>query len=78
MKYIIPLIFLFAFSSQDQIDTSKALIIYFSRTGNTELFANYIKENIDIASFKINPATPYPEDYNEMLEVAQNEQSNNA
>ena len=27
MKYIIPLIFLFAFSSQDQIDTSKALII---------------------------------------------------
>ena len=37
MKYIIPLIFLFAFSSQDQIDTSKALIIYFSRTGNTEL-----------------------------------------
>ena len=78
MKYIIPLIFLFAFSSQDQIDTSKALIIYFSRTGNTELFANYIKEKMNIELFKIVPATPYPEDYNQMLQVCQNEQRNNA
>ena len=78
MKYIIPLIFLFAFSSQDQIDTSKALIIYFTRTGNTELFANYIKEKMNIELFKIVPATPYPEDYNQMLQVCQNEQKNNA
>ena len=54
------------------------IIIYFTRTGNTELFANYIKENIDIASYKINLVTAYPEDYNQMLEVARNEQSNNA
>ena len=78
MKYFILLLIFSIYSSQDKVDLSKILIIYFSRTGNTELFANYIKENIDIASFKINPATPYPEDYNEMLEVAQNEQSNNA
>ena len=78
MKYTIFLIFLFAFSSQDQIDTSKALIIYFTRTGNTELFANYIKEKMNIELFKIVPATPYPDDYDQMLEVCRNEQSNNA
>ena len=39
---------------------------------------NYIKENIDIESYKIIPATPYPEDYNEMLNIARSEQSSNA
>ena len=75
MKYIILLLFLFVFSSQDQIDTSKALIIYFTRTGNTELFANYIKEKMNIELFKIVPAYPYPEDNDEMSKVCQEEQS---
>ena len=75
MKYIIILLFLFVFSSQDQIDTSKALIIYFTRTGNTELFANYIKEKMNIELFKIVPAYPYPEDNDEMSKVCQEEQS---
>ena len=78
MKYFILLLILSIYSSQDKVDLSKMIIIYFTRTGNTELFANYIKENIDIASYKINPVTAYPEDYNEMLDVARNEQSNNA
>ena len=78
MKYIILLLFLFVFSSQDQIDTSKALIIYFTRTGNTELFANYIKEKMNIELFKIVPAYPYPEDNDEMSKVCQEEQSSNA
>ena len=78
MKYFIRLFILSIYSSQDKVDLSKMIIIYFTRTGNTELFANYIKENIDIASYKINPVTAYPEDYNQMLEVARNEQSNNA
>ena len=78
MKYFILLLILSIYSSQNKVDLSKMIIIYFTRTGNTELFANYIKENIDIASYKINPVTAYPEDYNQMLEVAQNEQSNNA
>ena len=78
MKYFI-LFFIFSiFSTQDKIDPSKILIIYYSRTGNTELFVNYIKENIDIESYKIIPATPYPENYNEMLDLARNEQSTNA
>ena len=78
MKYFILLLIFSIYSSQDKVDLSKMIIIYFTRTGNTELFANYIKENIDIASYKINPVTAYPEDYNQMLEVARNEQSNNA
>ena len=78
MKYIIILLFLFVFSSQDQIDTSKALIIYFTRTGNTELFANYIKEKMNIELFKIVPAYPYPEDNDEMSKVCQEEQSSDA
>ena len=78
MKFFILVLIFSIYSSQDKVDLSKMIIIYFTRTGNTELFANYIKENIDIASYKINPVTAYPEDYNQMLEVARNEQSNNA
>ena len=78
MKYFILLLIFSIYSSQDKVDLSKMCIIYFSRTGNTELFANYIKEKIDITSYKITPATAYPEDYNEMLELARTEQSTNA
>ena len=77
MKCIILLLFLIAFSSQDQVDTSKMIIIYFTRTGNTELFANYIKEKMNIETiFKIEPETPYPENYDQTLAIARNEQSN--
>ena len=54
-------------------------MIYYSLTGNTEKFANYITEISDeISSFKIEPKTPYPQDYNTMLKIAQEEQSSNA
>ena len=77
MKSIILLLSLIAFSSQDQVDTSKMIIIYFTRTGNTELFANYIKEKMNIETiFKIEPETPYPENYDQTLAIARNEQSN--
>ena len=65
-------------SSLNSIDPSKMLIIYFTRTGNTEIFANYIKELSNIPSYKIVPTNPYPENYNEMLNIAKEEQSNNA
>jgi flavodoxin len=79
MKIIILLLFFIAFSSQDQVDKSKMIIIYFTRTGNTELFAKYIKEKMNIESiFKIEPATPYPENYDQTLTMARNEQSSNA
>jgi len=52
--------------SKEEIDTSKMLIIYFTYTGNTELFSNYIKEIINIDSYKIEPINSYPTDSQSM------------
>ena len=38
----------------------KALIAYFSETGNTEKSANLIHEQVGADMFKIEPVTPYP------------------
>ena len=46
-------------NSKEEIDISKMLIIYFSYTGNTELFSKYIKEIINIDSYKIEPINSY-------------------
>ena len=72
-----------------QIDQSKAIIIFFSRAGenynvgtvdigNTEMIVNYLKQVTNITSFKINPETEYPTNYQEMVTLAQNEKSSNA
>ena len=53
------LIILLISNSKEEIDTSKMLIIYFTYTGNTELFSNYIKEIINIDSYKIEPINSY-------------------
>ena len=42
------------------------------------LFTKYIQEIENINSFKIVPVTPYPEDYNTMLELAKKERNENA
>ena len=80
MKKILFLFFLISLTSfSKSTDSSKIIIIYFSLTGNTEKFANYITEISDeISSFKIEPTSPYPQDYNTMLKIAQEEQSSNA
>ena len=77
MKGFLLTIFLLI-SMQNAIKRDKMIIIYFSRTGNTETFANYIKKNSNITSYKIVPSSPYPEDYNTMLSIAQDERKNNA
>ena len=75
--FLFSLILIISFS--ETTDPSKILIIYFSKTGNTEKFANYITEiSNEISAFKIEPATSYPEDYNTMLTIAREEQSSNA
>ena len=70
-------IFLLLLSMENAIEKDKMLVIFFSRTGNTETFANYIKKNANINSYRIVPTTPYPDDYNIMLEKAKEERSNN-
>ena len=79
-KKILLLFFLISLISFSQpTEPSKILIIYFSRTGNTEKFVNYINEiSENISKFKIEPASPYPEDYNTVLNIAQEEQKSNA
>lgn len=54
------------------------LIAYFSWSGNTEQLAQMIQAETGGQLFEIAPATPYTEDYNTLLDVAQQEQADNA
>jgi flavodoxin len=71
-------------SAEPQAETSsvpeggKMLIAYFSRTGNTETVANMIAGQTGGELFKIETVNPYPEDYNECIELARQEQDDNA
>ena len=80
MKINIILFFLIFFISKTvSTDPSKVIIIYFSRTGNTQKFANYISElSNEISVFKIEPVTLYPEDYNKTLKIVIEEQNTSA
>ncbi len=57
---------------------SKSLVVYFSWSGNTENVAKSIQSQTDSDIFEIVPATPYSDDYDTVLDVAQEEQQNNA
>lgn len=52
----------------------KTLIAYFSWSGNTEKLANMIQQETGGDLFEITPAEPYTEDYDALLEQAQQEQ----
>ena len=54
------------------------LVAYFSWSGNTEQMAQMIQAETDGDLFEIEPATPYTDDYNTLLDVAQEEQDNDA
>lgn len=54
------------------------LIAYFSWSGNTEQMAQMIQEETGGDLFEIEPATPYTDDYDTLLDVAQQEQADNA
>ncbi|MBQ6628501.1 MAG: NAD(P)H-dependent oxidoreductase [Methanobrevibacter sp.] len=69
-----------------------SIVIYFSRNGenyfggqlkniekgNTEVIAEYIKDLTGAELFKVEPASAYPEDYVECIDVAKKEQQNGA
>lgn len=59
-------------------DSSSVLIAYFSWSGNTEQVAQIIQQETGGDLFEIAPAPPYTDDYNELLDIAQQEQSDNA
>ena len=54
------------------------LIAYFSWSGNTEQVAQLIQEATGGDLFEIAPAVPYTDDYDELLDIARQEQSEDA
>lgn len=56
----------------------KSLVVYFSWSGNTENVAKSIQSQTDSEIFEIVPTTPYSDDYDAVVDLAQEEQRNNA
>lgn len=59
--------------SQKSVASQKVLVVYFSRSGNTEMLASYIKEATGGDLFRIEPVDPYPEPYKEVVDQAKKE-----
>lgn len=53
--------------------TGKTLVAYFSHTGNTRVLARQIQRARGATLFEIQPAVPYPEDYEETVAQARRE-----
>ena len=53
---------------------SKSLVVYFSWSGNTENVAKSIQNQTDADIFEIIPQTPYSDDYDTVVDFAQEEQ----
>lgn len=58
--------------------TGGILVAYFSWSGNTEQVAQIIAEQTGGDLFKIETATPYTDDYNTLLDIARQEQEDDA
>lgn len=70
-------------SSDEQTDESsetgsKSLVVYFSWSGNTENVAKSIQNQTDSDIFEIIPETPYSNDYDTVVDLAQEEQRTGA
>lgn len=62
----------------EAVSEGGVLVAYFSWSGNTEQMAQIIAEETGADLFEIAPATPYTDDYDELLDIAQQEQADNA
>lgn len=58
--------------------TGKILVVYFSRTGNTEAVATQIQTLTGADGFRIETVKPYPEEYRRCTEVAKEELNSKA
>ena len=54
------------------------LVVYFSHTGNTENVANFIHEAVGGDIIKLETEEQYTDNYNDLLDIAQEEQNDNA
>lgn len=57
---------------------SNILVLYFSMSGNTEAVANIIHDEVGGDIIKLETVETYPEDYNDLVDYAQEEQRDNA
>jgi flavodoxin len=58
-------------------ENGKILIAYFSHSGNTRTIAGEIQKITGGALFEISTVTPYPKDYNTVVNIARREQDQN-
>ncbi len=56
--------------------SKKALVIYYSRSGNTKQIADYIEEKTNADVIRLETVRTYPSNYDEMLDTAKEEQRN--
>ncbi|WP_208866812.1 flavodoxin [Caulobacter radicis] len=52
---------------------TRALVAYFSRSGNTRVIAGQLHRELPADLFEIRPARPYPEDYEQIVAQASRE-----
>lgn len=66
-------------TSQTETEAGAAsLVVYFSWSGNTESVARELQAQTGADIFEIVPAEPYTDDYDTLLDIAQDEQANDA
>ena len=64
-----------ASASAQAAQAESAIVAVFSWSGNTLQVAERVAADVGCELFRIEPATPYTTDYNEMLQVCQDEQA---
>lgn len=65
-------------NNDNETDELSTLVVYFSNSGNTEILANFIHNYVGGDIVALEPTVAYPEDYNDLLGVAQEEQQSDA
>ena len=63
---------------EEATEADKALVAYFSWSGNTRQMAEIIAQEAGADLFEINTVTPYTDNYDELLDIARQEQSDHA
>jgi flavodoxin len=62
-------------ASQESTGATPALVVFFSRTGNTRVITSQIRRAKQADMFEIVPSAPYPEDYEATVAQASSETS---
>ena len=63
---------------EEATEEGETLVAYFSWSGNTQKMAEIIARETGADLFEIATVTPYTDDYNELLDIAQQEQGEDA